>query len=357
MKIEKYKTKKGEIRHKFKIRLGDKVTTRAGFITKTDAIREYNNLMESQKNKLQHKIKYSDLYDQWDKIYITLVKESTYQRTSMLFINHILPVFGEIYVDKITPLQCQNFAMNLVDYTKGKEMFNQAKRVIDYGVKMRYLKENPFNDVILPKFKSKSVKVDCLDRQEILKLLDFYKDDLKWYLVFRLLIYTGLRRGELLALEWEDVNFKANSISVNKSLSIGTNYKVYVSTTKTKKSARKVLVDDITMAYLRKLKKLNADNSIIVFTTKDGKHQRLSNISDKLNTAIKKLGIKKVRVHDLRHTHASLLFASGSNAKEIQERLGHSDIKTTLNIYTHLYKDGESRALNNFMDYMSNEKM
>ena len=164
------------------------------------------------------------------------------------------------------------------------------------------------------------------------------------------MIYTGLRRGETLALTWQDINFKNNTLTVNKTLGIGEYKKVVISTPKTQNSYRTIDLDEKTVLELQKLKLQS--RSPIIFPNKKGKHSRLSNISDKLNKAIKETGLKKIRVHDLRHTHASLLFASGASMKYVQERLGHTDIKTTMNIYTHVTKDTKEKDLNKFIKYM-----
>ena len=188
--------------------------------------------------------------------------------------------------------------------------------------------------------------------EEVNTLLDYYKNDQYWYTLFRLMIYTGLRRGETLALTWDDIDFKNKTLTVNKTLSIGAHKKVVLSTPKTESSIRTIDLDDKTIIALQRLKIQSKYK--LIFPNKKGKFSRLSNIADKLNQAIKETKIKKIRVHDLRHTHASLLFASGASIKYVQARLGHADVKTTLNIYTHITKDTKEKDLSNFVKYMEN---
>ena len=218
---------------------------------------------------------------------------------------------------------------------------------------MNYTKENPFNNIILPEFKKGKKQINFLTIEEVNTLLDFYKNNQYWYTLFRLMIYTGLRRGETLALTWEDIDFKNKTLTVNKTLSIGEYKKIVLSTPKTENSIRTIDLDNKTLLELQKLKIQSKYK--LIFPNKKGNFSRLSNIADKLNQAIKETGIKKIRVHDLRHTHASLLFASGANIKYVQTRLGHSDIKTTLNIYTHVTKDTKEKDLSNFIKYMENK--
>lgn len=350
MKIEKYK-RHGKTAYRFFIRVGDVVTRRSGFKTTTEAIRAYDELYQELSDKRDNKT-YKEVFDEWLIIYKTKVKESTYQRNLATFNNHILKYFGNKYLKDIEVSDCQKFALDYVSYVKGKEMFNQAKRVMEYAVKMQYIDENPFNKVVLPNFKKPNREINFLDINEVNILLDYIKDDLYWYCLFRLMIYSGIRRGEVLALTWNDINFKNKTLNIDKSLSIGLDYKVILSTTKTEKSKREILLDDKTIINLKKLKLQK--QSEIIFCNSKGDYRRLSDISDKLKQIIKHTNIKDIRVHDLRHTHASLLFASGANAKEVQDRLGHTDIKTTLNIYTHVTKDNTEKTVDRFVDYLEN---
>lgn len=351
MNIYEYK-KDGKTLYKFHIRVGKFTTTRQGFKTKLDAMRGYTKAFEelSKKKEKSEKITYYEVFEKWVNVYETTVKRSTFFRVIKTFEHYIFPYFEKKYITEITPIECQDFAMSLVKFTKGKETFNQAKRVLDFAIKMQMLDKNPFNSVILPQFKKKRVMIDYMEPKDVNKLLDYISDDLYWYTVFRVLIYTGIRRGELLALTWEDVDFKKNIIRINKSLSIGDDFKVFLSTTKTEKSTREILTDNKTMLSLKKLKLQSTSN--IIFCNSKGNYRRLSDVQDKLNKLCKELNLKKHRVHDLRHTHASLLFASGATAKEVQERLGHTDIKTTMNIYTHVTKDNTKKAVDDFVEYM-----
>lgn len=194
-----------------------------------------------------HDNKTYDIYSQWVKIYETTVKPSTFLRVTKNFGNNIFQYFEGKYIDEITPVDCQIFAINLNEYAKGKETFNQAKRVMDDSLKMEYIYKNHFDNVMLPKFKEKKVMIVFLEVENVNTLLNYIEKDLKWYCKFRVLIYTGVRRGELLALEWSDIDFTNKTLSVSKGLSISKYYKTYVSTTNAKKSIRDILLDDKTL--------------------------------------------------------------------------------------------------------------
>lgn len=353
MRIKSYK-KQGKTYYKFQIRLGDKVTTRSNFKTKNEAIFSYNQMLVDYEEKIDGNILYKEVYEEWLQIYKTKVKESTFQSTTKIYEHHILPVFGEVKIKDITSDMCQQFALSLVDFVKGRQHYSYAKKILSYAKIRELINKNPFDNVILPKFKESKKQINYLPPEDVRELLNYYKDDQYWYTLFRTMIYTGMRRGEILALHWEDINFKKSTISISKALSIGEGSRVYLSTTKTKKSIRKIEIDSETILELKKLKLMT--NSPIVFPNKKGNYSRLSNIGDKLNKAIKDTEIKKVRVHDLRHTHASLLFASGADMKYVQERLGHENIETTMDVYIHVTEKTKKKALDNFIDYMKEER-
>lgn len=352
MKITTYK-KQGKNHYKFQIRLGDKVTRRSGFKTKNEAIYAYTQLLEDYNNQIDGNLLFDDAFNEWLKVYQTKVKETTYENTMLIYKNHILPVFQDMRLKDITPDLCQKFALSLSNYVKGKTIFNYAKSVMDYGVKIYNLPSNPFEKVLLPNFKQSRKRIDFLEADEAASLINYYKDKLEWHTIFRILIYGGLRRGELLALEWQDINFTDSQITINKSIGVGENQKVILTSPKNKNSIRTIDMDQETMLGLKELKLRSQSN--IVFTNTTQNYKRLSDIDRKLKKALKHLGLKPIRVHDLRHTHASLLFASGADMKYVQQRLGHARIETTMNIYTHVTKHKRKENLSNFVKYMESQ--
>lgn len=349
MKIDSYK-KSGKTHYRFQIRLGKKVTRRSGFKSKNEAIFAYTQMLEDYNDKTDGNLSYIEAYQEWIKVYKTKVKETTLENTLLIFKNHILPVFKDYKMVEITPEICQQFALSLVNYTKGKNIYNYAKSVANYAVKLYGIKSNPFDKAVLPKFKSYKKKLEFLEADQAMKLISYYKDNLHWYTIFRILILGGLRRGELLALEWSDVDFANSTLSINKNLGIGANQQVILTTPKNTSSIRVIDLDQETLLSLKELKLQS--KSKIIFPNKKGEYKRLSDIDDRLKSALKDLGFKKIRVHDLRHTCASLLFASGADIKYVQKRLGHARIETTLNIYTHTTKENDSKNLKNFINYL-----
>lgn len=181
--------------------------------------------------------------------------------------------------------------------------------------------------------------------------------------MFRLLAYTGMRKGEALSLTWADIDFNNKTVLINKALSRGKNSRLYVKPPKTGET-RRLTIDKKTNAILKKWrleqKELFLKSGIntssasqLVFTNNQNKFLQPTKTREWILEIQKKNHLKKITTHGLRHTHCSLLFESGASLKEVQKRLGHADIQTTLNIYTHVTEETQSETVNQFADYLN----
>ncbi|HZH59522.1 MAG TPA: site-specific integrase [Metabacillus sp.] len=200
-------------------------------------------------------------------------------------------------------------------------------------------------------------------KEEIRKFLSITKHELDYrdHVLFHLLIYTGARKGEILALTWDDIEFEAGSIRLNKTL-FHHEGKFIFQTSKTRESKRLISLDTKTLSLLNKWRirqneaylagKGNLDDNKMVFDRDDGSPMRLAYPNEKLAALNKKHGLHKITIHGLRHTHASLLFEAGASIKEVQEWLGHSDIQITMNIYTHVTDYLKEQTADKFQRYI-----
>ena len=167
--------------------------------------------------------------------------------------------------------------------------------------------------------------------------------DLQFRAAFETLYYCGLRSGELRGLTWYDINFETKELSVNKNITVNLDGKKYVITTpKTKSSKRKLTMPDILVEDLKKLREMQNNycefnNNWFVF----GSYEPLgkSRLRDRKNKNCKLAGVKQIRIHDFRHSCASLLINNGANVTIVAHYLGHTKIDETLNTYTHMFKD------------------
>lgn len=363
MFIKKYKLKNGELRYKFGIYTGmDKQTgrktntTRSGFKTKKEAVLAASKLeIELSEGKIEKPkdIKYGDVYQEWLPAYENTVRESTLLSTTNIFKNHILNHFSDKKINTITVSEIQTIVNKWFDIApvNFKKWFYYTGKIFEYAIKMGYLDKNPCRLVTLPKNKKEFAEKKLLfwDKRQ---LDTFFKclydmDDDKKFVFFRLLAFSGMRRGECLALTWEDINFKENTIDINKTISQGINRYQVINPPKTKKSMRKIIMDQKTMDYLYKWKMEQRKQMLnygfntlnkkqMLFTTRNNTMLPLSAPSKWLKLVIAKYDLPSIKIHGFRHSHASALFASGATIKEVQERLGHEDAQTTLNVYTHV---------------------
>lgn len=363
MFIKKYKLKNGELRYKFGIYTGiDKQTgrktntTRSGFKTKKEAVLAASKLeIELSEGKMEKPkdIKYGEVYQEWLPAYENTVRESTLLSTTNIFKNHILNHFSDKKINTITVSEIQTIVNKWFDIApvNFKKWFYYTGKIFEYAIKMGYLDKNPCRLVTLPKNKKEFAEKKLLFWDK--KQLDvFFKclydmDDDKKFVFFRLLAFSGMRRGECLALTWEDINFKENTIDINKTISQGINRYQVINPPKTKKSMRKIIMDQKTMDYLYKWKMEQRKQMLnygfntlnkkqMLFTTRNNTMLPLSAPSKWLKLVIAKYDLPSIKIHGFRHSHASALFASGATIKEVQERLGHEDAQTTLNVYTHV---------------------
>lgn len=172
-----------------------------------------------------------------------------------------------------------------------------------------------------------------------------------------------MRKGETLALTWKDVNFKTNEIRINKAISRGKGNKLYVKDTKTGDS-RVIKIDARSMSILSEWKKLQKKEYFavginttqpkqLVFSNEDNDFLQPTKTRKWLEHILNKYDLPKITTHGFRHTHCSFLLEAEVNIKEVQERLGHSDIQTTMNIYAHVSKRAKEEAINKFDNFMS----
>ncbi|HGF7540205.1 TPA: tyrosine-type recombinase/integrase [Enterococcus hirae] len=377
--FEQYKKKNGEKLWKFQTYLGvDPLTgkqvrtTRRGFKTKKEAQLALTKLqLEYESNGLNKskELTFQEVYDLWIVNYEQTVKESSFVKTKEQFTNHILPAFGALKINKISIDIAQKFANEKVKkFVLYREFINNASRICDYAIKLGYLQDNPLKKITVPKRKVSVHEEDTLNffsKEELeifLKSVE-KKKDIRMYSFFRTLSFTGMRVGELLALTWKDIDFNDNYIKINKTLTRGKNRRLYVEQPKTKNSKRDIPVDDETINILKKWRLeqrkwlltlgINTlSKNQLVFSNQKNEYFQLSKPRKWLEVIIKQNNLKRITVHGLRHTHASLLLEAGANIKDVQERLGHSSIQITMDLYIHITDKRKEKTAAQFAKYI-----
>ena len=311
------------------------------------------------------------LYDEWDASYKNTVRESTYERTYTQIRNHVLPVFGRMKINEITTAQMQRAVNKWAKQARRnyKRWFNILNRLMVYAVKHGYISKNPGDLVTMPKVQDAAGEkpVNFWDREELetfFSYIDPEKEPQKFAL-FRVLAFGGLRRGECLGLTWADINFSDSTISINKTLSQGMKGRTIVQPPKTRKSRRTLTMDVKTMAALRRwrVKQMQVFMSLGINTNKPSQWVFASRRNTPLRLALPETWLMRIEdahkiehritIHGFRHSHASALLAAGATIKEVQERLGHEDVQTTLNIYAHVTQSQNDEAAKKVANYLN----
>lgn len=348
---------------------------KGGFNTKKEAnnyLRKAILDLENSKYlvvKKEKKNTYQEAYEEWLEIYRNNVKESTLHKTMVIFRDHILPKFGKYKIDliSINSLQKQAYEWHS-KYKNYKKMINYTFAVFNYAFRMGYISSNPKDKFIMPKKVQEQQDEDLkyYTREELITLFKYLEKDAtnEWFTFFRLLAYTGIRKGECLALTWNDIDFKNNTLTVNKTISVGLNNKQIIQDPKSFNSFRTISIDTNTMIILKKWKTEQASmllkfghnsmnkNQLLFSTASRNKMYTLSKPRTILKKVCDKNNFKFIHIHGFRHTHASLLFESGVTMESVKERLGHSDIQTTVNIYTHITQKNKDKTAKKFANYM-----
>ncbi len=349
-------------------------TTRRGFKTKKEAqvsaaIMEQEITSGILINNMA--LTFQDVYEEWFVNHSKTIKISSRKSLESKFNKHILPRFGKLKIKEITRVYCQKVMNEVADILLvPNDIKIQINQVFKFAIKMDLISKNPMDHVSVPrrskemlKNESDTVNRNYWSKEEIKNFLEITKTNLSLrdHSLFHLLIFTGARKGELLALSWDDIDFVAGSIRLNKTL-FHTDKKFIIQTSKTNESNRLISLDINTLSLLKKWRRgqreanlaipLHIHQNNMVFTREDGSPLRLAYLNEKLDTLIKKHNLHRINIHGFRHSHASLLFEAGASIKEVQERLGHSDIQMTMNIYTHVTDTVKEQTAQKFQKYM-----
>lgn len=310
--------------------------------------------------KREQNYTYQEIYDMWIEEYALTVRSSTLLKTERMFRNWILPTFGDMRMNKIRPMLVQK-EVSKWKLSSTPTMISYASLVFKYAVRMEVIQKNPVDSISKPRNKNKKKDIVFYDKKTLKIFLDIAKDALpkKAYVFFHLLAFTGMRKGEASALRWIDITSKY--INIDKAVGRDETG-LYVGPPKNKKSTRRISIDKETYRLIMELKELikPAKESHFIFS-KDGysiqsldtTRKWLIKVQDEMDKK-RAIPYPRITVHGFRHTHASLLFESGATIKEVQERLGHSDIQTTMNIYTHVTNKALENVADNFANYIAN---
>ena len=284
---------------------------------------------------------------------------------------HLIPKLGNIALTQLKPEHLQRYYSELLSGGRCDGKGGLSTRSVRYhhvtlhcalrnAMKWGLISRNPADAVDLPH--SQRPEMHIMDENDIQKLLRAAKDT-PYYALFYLALFTGMRRSELLALRWQDIDLLLCQAYITRSIHQLNDGRLVFQNPKTAKGRRMVSLPPSAVSVLRehkdKQKTTNlilgkpSDDSDLVFCQLDGKPLIPDTVSHAWVKLAKRIGCEHVRLHDARHSHASLLLKQGVHPKIVQERLGHASIQITLDTYSHVAPGLQEAAAARFDDIIN----
>lgn len=337
-----------------------------GFLTKREADAWEREFLERQANGTEG-MTFAALVDIYLEDCRSRLKPTTFSQKEFAVRLKLLPYFKDCLVSEITPAQVRKWQNHLLaaEYKPGhsekdmdtkprkyaptylKTLNAQLSAIFNFAVRYYRLPANPVR-LAGSIGKQNADRIDFWTREEFEKFIAAVSDKPLSYAAFNVLFWTGCRSGEMLALTLSDIDFDNKTMMINKSYS-RLNRKDLIQAPKTPKSNRTVTLPDplidILKHYIETLYEPQPNERLFETTKYYLNHEMIR--------GCKLSGVKKIRVHDLRHSHASLLIELGCDPLLIKERLGHEKIQTTLNTYSHLYPNKQNEVAGRLGKIMS----
>ena len=325
-------------------------------------------------------IKFEEFAEQWFEEYARLNLRNTSFERMRQTTQRVYPAFGHLRLDRITGRMIQQFindlALNGKNMQTGKPLSRKTavhhlsfiSDVFSYAVRMDIVSDNPCRKVYVPKGNKKEKEIYSIEEiEQLFKLLE--SAPLKYRTFITLAVYTGFRRGELMGLEWKDIDFDSGVVSVRRTSNYTVKTGIYTDTTKTKKSQRSLKFPQSVMDLLREYKaeqdeereKLGTkwQEYDRLFVKWDGRPMNNNTPYFWLKEFCEENNFRFCDIHSLRHFYASALINEGVDAATVSGALGHSTITTTTSIYCHVFNQAQARAgdaIASVLDFKKHDK-
>lgn len=309
-------------------------------------------------------ISVSDYFDYWYKEYVVInCKYNTQDYYKRIINNHIKPILGIYKLKSLTPALLQEFINKKYLSGLSKSSIENFYSVLSSGLKSavypyQFIKDNPMQYVKLPKDnKSKNAKDDLklISLEDYNKITKRFPVGSNFYIPLQIAFHTGMRGGEITALQWNDIDLNNKTIQVRHTL-INKGKGIFeLGTPKTISSNRTIVIGDTLVNILKKHSLLQKENKLrygeyytnsnFICTKENGEHITTDSLKYLSRVINYELGIT-FNFHSLRHTHATMLLEAGANIKDIQARLGHSKLSTTMDTYSHVTNKMKNDTVN-----------
>jgi len=360
MAVQKYTAKNGKQLWYFSVRYTDWTGKRVrkkqeGFKTQREAKEAEANFLNSKRTDID--ITFANLVEAYTENRNARIEQTTIATKGHMIRTKILPYFGKMPLSSIETATVMKWQTELMNYRNPKtgkpysqtylrQIHNQLSTIFNFAIRYYGLSRNPAQ-LCGSMGKQNAEKFDFWTYDEFQRFIQTAKDDISVWTTFNLFFYSGMRMGELLALTLNDFDFEKNTVSINKSVAVIDGEQT-TKKTKTEKSKRTIALPspimDMIKEYAEHRYGYNPDDRLFL-SSKTSLHRDMRKYCEVS-------GVRKIKVHELRHSHASHLIELGVSPLTISERLGHEDIKTTLNTYSHLYPNKQSEVAEMLTEYV-----
>ena len=356
--------------------------SKGGFRTKAEAqayLTEVLGRIQRREFVEPHKLTLAEyLSERWLPAQEINLRSTTYASYESIIRLHIIPHLGNVAVQDITPDHLDRLYANLLKSGRRNGPAGQGlsvksvrhvhtvlQRALRDAVRKRLIANNPAPDSDPPKLRQAPDKdIKTWTSEEVAQFLDGMKNH-PLSAAFHLAATTGMRRGEVLGVRWSDINFDTSEVSIRQTV-LNVRYGITIGTPKTANSRRTIPLDPTTLDRLAEhrrdqdeVKGIMGDDYIdqdLVFTRPDGSPVHPDFMSQTFERSVKRLGLPRIRFHDLRHTYATMSLAASIQSKVVSGRLGHSNMNFTLDVYTHRVEALEREAANKVADLIYNSR-
>lgn len=317
----------------------------SGFATKKEAERGYMNYMQEVKPSKKSVFDFAALCESWLANKKPNVRESTFYEICGIVENHISPFFQDKKVNQIKPIDIADWQSknSNFSYKYIKKLRTYLNCIFDFGEKF-YDLPNPAHKVDMPRnINPTKTSINVITASQFNELSS-HIDNETFRLFFSMLFYTGMRKGECLALTWADVDLENNKLSINKSLTRKGQARYSVTAPKNASSIREISIPNKITRELAKIKPYYYLTDFVFSVY--GRPLAERSLDRAFNSAAAKCGLGHIRIHDLRHSFVSCAISAGVPVVSISKHIGHSSVRQTLDTYTHLMKSDNDKMSN-----------